>query len=201
MVTRDSASGTASKPPREVDYEDVDDVIGLAAEMAQAQDRLITVAELEDVAQQLDIPKQFVTPAVFELKARRRQARRRKREARRRSQGLWVVVVAAVLCVPVYGMVVHGGLKRHAAEAAKAKSQWRNVMERQAAVRKRYETAPPSPERDAELDGAENRVRIERERYDRTVTEYNIAAAGPVGSLLARLGDLPADLPLSEGLP
>ena len=34
-------------PPRDVDYEDVDDLIGLASEMADADAGKLTVAELE----------------------------------------------------------------------------------------------------------------------------------------------------------
>ena len=51
---------------------------------------------------------------------------------------------------------------------------------------------------DAELLGAENRVRVEQKRYDEAAAKYNAEARG-VGAGLARtFVGLPAEVPMSN---
>ena len=180
-----------SDPPKTIDHEDVDDVIGVAAELAQVEEDQISVAEVEDVARQLDIPDHHVRPAVEELKRQRTEARQASRVKR--------VMTAVVVVLPMlWGLTLRASLSKRNAHVIQANSQWRNVVERQVAVRARYDKAPASPERDAELDGAENRVRIERRRYDDAATDYNIAAKGLMAKVVLSLTDLPARSPLSD---
>lgn len=189
-----------TRAPRKVDYEDVDDIIGIAAEMSDLDKERLGVDDLRDVARQLDIPDRYVTPAIAEL-ARRRETLRRE-EARRRQRRalvLWVsVAVVAVLLLWVF--VAQGRLGDLASEAARRRSQVVNVQERQQATERQWASQPPSPERSAELSGAENRVRIERMRYDEAVAAYNAAANGFPNSLFAGLFGHPDQLPLSSEL-
>ena len=57
---------------------------------------------------------------------------------------------------------------------------------------------PPGPDRDAELSGAENRVRIERARYDETAAAYNAKVGATWASLVARIFGLPPRARLSD---
>ena len=67
-------------------------------------------------------------------------------------------------------------------------------------VEARYRGQAATPERDAELAGATNRVAIERRRYDKVATEYNDAAGSLTGSLGAMFFGLPDRVPLSTEL-
>lgn len=186
------------RPSRTIDYEDVDDIIGVAAEMSDLDAERLSVEDLSAIAKDLDIPEHYVVPAVAEL-ARRRQAMLID-EARRKKRTLimvWsaVTVVALLLVWALTGNAKLGGLVAHA-EAQRA--QVVNVVERQAATQATWGTAPESPERRAELAGAENRVRIARRQYDEAAAAYNAAAMSFPGSLWAGLFGHPDRMPLSS---
>lgn len=84
------------------------------------------------------------------------------------------------------------------ADLERARAQVANVKERQASVVALQKDAPPSTERDAELAGAENRVRIERGRYDVVAAAYNAELGGVFATLAARLKGLPPEAVLSN---
>ena len=71
------------------------------------------------------------------------------------------------------------------------------MLERQVTVQKRYENQPLTTAREAELAGAENRVHIERKRYDEAASEYNTSASTFPGSLWVTLFGLPERVELS----
>ena len=83
-------------------------------------------------------------------------------------------------------------------EVDKSKAQLSNVMERQDAVRKRLANAKASRSKDAELAGAENRVRIQRKRYDEGASEYNRMAKGLLNGIWCTVFRLPSAVPLSN---
>lgn len=187
-----------SKPARTIDYEDVDDIIGVAAEMSDLDAERLSVEDLSAIAKDLDIPERYIVPAVAEL-SRRRQAMLME-EARRRKRTLilvWsaVTVVALLLVWAFTGNAKLGALVAHA-EAQRA--QVVNVVERQAATQSTWGPAPESPERRAELAGAENRVRIARRQYDEAAAAYNAAVFSFPSSLWAGLFGHPDRLPLSS---
>ena len=66
-----------------------------------------------------------------------------------------------------------GSLEDALATAEQKKAQVRNVLERQVAVHERYQGRPSTVDSEAEISGAENRVRVERRRYDEAASEYN----------------------------
>jgi hypothetical protein len=82
-----------------------------------------------------------------------------------------------------------------------AERQWAqviNVADRQKATVAQWANAADSADRQAELSGAENRLRIERARYDELATEYRRHASGLSGWLVTMLGNYPDSLPLSS---
>jgi hypothetical protein len=85
------------------------------------------------------------------------------------------------------------------AAVARAKAQVVSVRERQAQVVARFEQAPPGEERDAELSGAENRVRVELKHYDEAAADYNAAADAAWARFCAQLSKLPERAELSSG--
>jgi hypothetical protein len=192
-----------SKPdPREpagaVRDEDVDEIIGIAAEMKHASADHLTVADLESVAAQLDIPAPYVQRAMSELAARRQAAEQAR--ARRRRVLAWAggALAATVVLTGVLAVQAQGSLREELSRVEQKRAQVRNVLERQAHVEARYRGAADSPERDAELSGAENRVSIERRRYDEAAARYNARARSFPASVWARLGGLPTRVPLSN---
>ena len=189
-------------PTRTVDVEDVDDIIGIAAEMKEADTDQLTVEELEEVASELEIPTQYVKRAIETLKARREadleaevQATQRRRQVR-----LYTLVSVSILMVVLFALAMIGqaGLRSALSEVEQRQAQVRNVMERQEAVESRYQNLPANPSRDAELAGAENRIRIERRRYDEVAAEYNAAAGGFPGKIWSILFGLPDRVPMSN---
>jgi hypothetical protein len=188
--------------PRSVHVEDVDDVIGLAAQMKNAAADRLTVDDLKEVGRELEIEERFVERAVQALEERRRQAEleARRRAERRRKQALVGVAVLGVLVAIVAGgtLSARASLREALSDVERRRAQVVNVIERQARVESRYRDAPPSPERDAELAGAENRVRIERARYDEAAARYNAAAGGPFARLAGAVSRVPARVPLSN---
>lgn len=135
---------------------------------------------------------------------RKRQAKQHKAERasadRRRRSALWLtgMGLAAVALVLVASLQKQSELKSFDADVARARAQVDNVQERQREVRKRYAARDASASKDAELDGAENRVRIERARYDQAAQRYNSAAGTAWGGFSAKLWGLPKSKPLSN---
>lgn len=184
--------------PRDVDYEDVDDIIGIASEMENVASERLSVEDLESVAKDLEIPTEYVGPAIAELR-RRRAAELAAAQMRKRRTRIALGVSGGVVVVfLLWVMIVGSNLSDLVSDAARQRAQVVNVMQRQSATEAQWRTAPASPNRDAELSGAENRVRIERKRYDDAAASYNADAAGFPGGLARGLYGLPATLPLSN---
>jgi hypothetical protein len=185
-------------PPRDVDYEDVDDLIGLAAEMAEADAGKLTVTELESIASEMDIPTEYVAKAVHTLQARR-QAEALATHRRLNLRRMMLLGLAAVIGVTgLWTYSVRGTLTNLAADVEAKRAQVASVMERQTKVNARYEGLDATAERDAELAGAENRVRVEMRRYDEAATSYNKAAQGLIANLARGIFNLPSEMPLSS---
>ncbi len=181
-----------------MDFEDVDDVIGVAAELKDASADKLTLEELQEVAGDLDIPAEYVAPAVAELERRRRakaQAERASR-ARRNKLLLWAASILGAALVAV--LMVQAGLSRALAEVDAHRAHVLNALDRVESTERHYADAP-SGDRDAraEIDGAHNRVRVARQRYDEHAAAYNGRAASFPGRFVAPLFDLPTSVPLS----
>lgn len=135
----------------------------------------------------------------------RKESARERHEARLRAERRkTALVLAGVATLSVLMLLVgaaastHGELRTAYAEVTRARAQVENVRERQVAVTRRLAGTGDSAEREAELSGAENRVRIERARYDVAAAAYNAVVGSPWSGLCARLFGLPARAPLSN---
>lgn len=188
------------KPPREVDYEDVDDIIGIAAEMQDLESDRLSIDDLREVASDLEISERHLEPAITELRRRRKALLEREAARKRRRNYILYGVFAVVAVLLVWALISSGNLGSLHNEAKRARAQVVNVTERQAATVLQWRDLPNSPERSAELSGAENRVRIERQRYDEAAAAYNSAASSFPNRLWRGLFGHPASLPLSNEL-
>ena len=183
-----------------VNYEDVDEVIGLAAELRHQSEDLLSPEELAAIGEELGIPAEFVDRARQELTRRREQAERQARAAaeRRRQITLIVSVVAGVL------LLVSAILSFTAVSSARSAyhvvlaqaAEVHNVQDRQASVLALYADRPDSIDRDAEIMGAENRVRVATQRYNEAVATYNLRASRFPASLWLPFTDLPPTIAL-----
>lgn len=195
------AAGTARRvPPREVDYEDVDDVIGIAAELQDLERDRLSVEDLQEVARDLEIPERHVRPAIEELERRRKEALAAAENKARRRRVVLIAAVAVVAILVIWAIVGDARLGGLETEATRARAQLINVVERQRATVRQWQGQPDGPEKMAELSGAENRVRIERKRYDDAASAYNEAATSFPGSVWRGLFGRPEALPLSHTL-
>lgn len=183
-----------------IDDEDVDDVIEIATDIAEREQKekaRMTVDDVVDIGEQLGIEKDDVEEAVDEL--RLREAREAQRKMRRRKYLTYASGVAAALALSLIFMGLIGRSKLHSvrAEVDQQRAQVRLVIDRQANVVARLADQPASRDKDAELAGAENRVAIEKRRYDQAAARYNNAARSITGAWGARFFGLDKKVPLS----
>lgn len=192
---------SARDPVRPIAFEDVDDIIGIAAEQQDVERDRLSVEDLESVAVDLAIPERFVRPAIDELRRRRAAtlaAAAKKARARKVAVYAAVAVLAVIALIVFVGSASLDGAHR---DALRQRAQVVSVLERQDAVM--ATVAPPagvqpSEAQLAEITGSENRVRVERARYDALATEYNAAASGLLGGAWRAVRGLPESLPLSN---
>lgn len=131
--------------------------------------------------------------------ARERHEARLRAEQRKRMR--LTAAATALAQVALLGIAVsntHAELRALHAEVERTRSQVENVRERQVATVARLAAAEPSVGREAELSGAENRVRIERARYDEAAAAYNAGRGSVWASLCASVTGLPERAPLSN---
>ena len=162
----------------ELPQSDLYQVIELATKrLAADQDRL-SQAEVDAIAQELGIDRKYVEAAQHELaQLRADEIQAKAKRARQRKIRVSLLVSGTVLLC-VMATSARNRLADEHAEVSKARAQLVNVIERQHSVQNRLASAPFSEGKDAELAGAENRMRIQRKRYDEHATRYNRSANG-----------------------
>lgn len=191
-------------PAGKISDDEVDDIIGIASDIAE-EDRQrqaqLDVGDVVQIGEELGLDGHHVEQAVDEL--RDRQQRDAEDNARRRKQIKKYLTVTAVAVGVVFallllmGLMGRSSLRELSAEVDKKRAQLQNVVERQQKVDARYANMPSTPEHDAEIDGALNRVSIERRRYDEAATRYNTEAGSLTGSLAATFFGMPETVPPS----
>ncbi len=182
----------------DIERTDLSEIIEIASlKLAEDQDRL-TEAQVDEIAAELGIPREYVDDAQAILQEQRQAeaAEETQREATRRTL-VWVGLGIAGLCA-LASMVGYNSLNATLALVDQQHAQVVNVMERQAETKTRLADHPHSSSKAAELAGAENRVRIERKRYDEEAASYNRKAASFPNSLWRGLFGLPSARPLSN---
>ncbi|MDQ3033067.1 MAG: LemA family protein [Myxococcota bacterium] len=193
---------TENDRERTIPADDVDDVVGVASELEHAEQRRVRVAEMEDIAEDLRIDPKYVAPAIETLERRRAQAleERTAQLARRRT---WIARGAIALAATGVLLIGGAGWTRSAlaprwSEVERARSQVENVIDRRERVEAIWRARPSGLDRDAELAGAENRVGIERRRYDESAAAYNATASGAVCSMFCGIAGVPCRAPLAS---
>lgn len=183
-----------------VDYDDVGDVIAIASEMQNLDVEQLSVEDLRQIAIELDIPDRHVIPAIEELRRRRAEKLAADNEQKTR-RVLALRIGAGVVGLFVFWVVLgQASIGADLAEIARYRAQVVNVTERQAATGRQWESLPHSEQKAAELSGAENRVRIERKRYDDAAAAYNARLASITTRFRAGLFGQPTSVPLSNEL-
>lgn len=182
--------------------EQLDDIIGEAARQKQVAEESLTVEEVKEVAAELDIDESYVEAAVHELERRQELAEKQRERAqsrrrRMRKRALVAFAGVALLCLITVG-ISYSRLNSKLSAAEQRRAQVESVIERGERTRERYEGQPTSIEKNAALDGAENRVRIETRRYDEAASSYNRSARGFPGGFVTSTFGMPGELPLSD---
>lgn len=180
-----------------VEFEDVDDIIDVAARAMDESREYLSIEELQSVAADLDISAEYVEPAIAEVRRRRQTMLAAERAAHKRRRTIVIVVASIIGVFALWVFIVAQGLASKHAWVLKQRSQVTNVLERQVATENRWRGKPDSADRIAELSGSENRVRVERKRYDDAAAVYNASAGGFPGSLAASLTGRPEAVPMS----
>lgn len=187
---------------RTIPRQDVDDVVGVASELAEAEAQRVRVADMKEIAAELAIDPRHVEPAIAALERRRAEekAAADRASAARRAWMVRLGTASVVALVVTLGAVAwtHSTLAPRWAEVEARRAQVETVLERRADVEAIWADRAPSLDRDAELAGAENRVGVERRRYDEAAADYNAAAAGLPHALVCGLAGVPCHAPLSS---
>lgn len=132
-------------------------------------------------------------------KARERHDERVRLQRRRNALKMGGTGLGVLFVVTLLGMfATQASLTAAQSEVRRQRSQLKNVRERQQVVLEQWANAPAGPDRDAELSGAENRVRIERARYDEAAAAYNAKVGSFWPGVVARTFGLPDHAKLSD---
>lgn len=186
--------------PEHTERDDIDDVIGIAAELMRQDEERIDRADLHTVGRELDIPPEYIEKARTELAHRRAEQTRLAAESSAKKKRVAMVVGATAAALVIvfalaYASTVSTLRDRHTAVQSHA-AQVANVRARRTTVVQQLADRPASADKDAEIIGAENRIRVETKRYADAAAAYNQAAAGWFGAWAASVAGLPPQVPL-----
>lgn len=196
-----SKTGTKTETQTDVQvaHADVDDVVEIAARMMAAEEGLLSAEELHEIGRDLDIPEEYMERARKELEVKRKAAERKEREERAERELRKKVLIggsaALVLVLAIWTFGASSSLRGLHADVEAQRAQVENVRARKVTVTEMYRGRGPSPDRDAELIGAENRIRVESKRYAELAAKYNARAQSFPGSLATALTSLPSSVP------
>lgn len=189
--------------------DDVDDVIGHAEGIRKEDEGKLSLDDMRAVGRELDIEEKYIDKAVAKRETEKREAKEAEVVARAERQrqlalarkvgiGAAAALVLSMLVIWLGASSRASELRGLDAEVARARAQLVSVSERQAKVETEYRSRAASPDRDAELLGAENRVRVERMRYDEAAAAYNAARSSSFGGWASSLYGVPERAALSD---
>ena len=194
-----------SKDREIIEDEDVDDVIAIASELAEKEQQADTRLDRGDVVEigdELGIDAEHVEEAFEVLHDREEAAEEQSRNRAKIAIIAGSAVAALAMLALILAFVGRSGVRSAKSDVDKAKAQVRNVLDRQANVEERMagaeHNADRDADRDAELAGAENRVSIEKRRYDEAASKYNDEAGSFPGSWGATVFGMSKHVPLSN---
>ncbi|MBN2801443.1 MAG: hypothetical protein JXX28_20040 [Deltaproteobacteria bacterium] len=203
----DLQTRAALRARRDIDNEDIDDIIGLAAELQEQQrrerDAQASLAEVEAVAAELDIEPAYVEQAIQALHRRRAQAARELERAARVAsartgallRGLaWGGGLLFALAGGAGALAVQGAsaAREARAELDAAEARLRAVLERQASLSAQLAALQG-------VDAAPLLAQADAVRGAETVDEALRDSAALSGAIAAELGRLPPAATEAEG--
>lgn len=175
--------------------EDIDEVIAKAERLRAQKEGAVSDEELAEIAEEVGISAEYLAEAKRRLADERAREEKQAEEMRMRLKGF--AVFGAVLLVAVLsGFLIwsflsvtklrglYTDVEAHAAEVE-------NIQERKAEVERTLEDRPESLEKDAELIGSENRLRVAVSRYNAAAAKYNRLARSFPPSVWTGVLDLP----------
>jgi len=176
-------------------------IIGDAANRVEAAPEY-TADDVLAAAVGVGLPEAAVRTTMMVVAQSRRQRERdavlrRERLHRRLQRAGWVTACVVAVVGVLVGWTITD-LKSLAERVAAQHAQVRTVTVRRAATQAQWATQPVSPERNAEIAGATNRVAIELRRYDVVVRSYNKLSGSWRGALARRIEGLPGRMPYSN---
>lgn len=180
---------------------DVDDVVEIALQMMDEDEGQLSLEELREIGDDLDIPAEYIERAQTELQKTRAET---KAETKAKTEQQAAVIRKALLGGGIVVLLVTGwayfalsGLSTlHAAVEAQG-AQVANVTARKTEVLKAYAGKPDSPDKTAEVIGAENRIRVENKRYSEFAADYNAAAGQFPAVIFHGVAGLPDSVPVT----
>jgi hypothetical protein len=189
-----------SKDDDMVAYEDVDDVIEVAERLLMEDQGALSADEIAEIGGELDIPEEYIERAREQLAEQRqdeqRQAQRARQSRRRilRAAGISAALIVLVFGVWSYAAVsklgpLHANVEAHRAEVA-------NMQERKVDIEQQFADRPDSLEKDAQLVGSQNRLRVATKRYNEAAAAYNRQASTFPASMWTSVVGLPTHVSL-----
>ena len=179
-----------------VAQEDVDDIVEIAMHMMIEDDDKLSLEEVEAIGEELDIPAEYIAKAQKQLERDRKAALKAEREAEMAADAKKRIVTLILAAIGMLGAgwvtIVVTSISGAYARVEAAERKVENVIERKAEIEKLYDGKPESADKQAELVGAQNRIRVETGRKADAVAEYGNVARGPVSSMIRAAMGLPA---------
>ncbi len=166
-----------------INSEDLDDIIGIADQLQERDMDVNEIGfdELKAVALELDISVEHVQEAMGVLKKRREDEAKaekiRLENSNRRRKKIKIGLLVAAGIISFMLIQTHTNLSSQIVVINEHRSAVKMALDRQKTTRARYEEST-SENANAELMGAENRVRVAQRRHDEAVSVYNDKAGG-----------------------
>ena len=186
---------------KNIDIDDLDDLIGIAERLREEDTDKMSFEEMAAIAKELNISPEYLQKAIKELEKKRQQEEEDKQKsiqeqkASAKTLKYTSFAIGGVLFLSC--LFSYASLSGKDADVELQRSMVGNALERQKVVQKRYGKESPTPEVNASIDGAENRVRIAKQRYDKAATVYNATARSFLHRPWAGLLGFPSKQPLS----
>ena len=182
----------------EIEGDDVDDIIGIAARMMNDDEGKLTPEQMREVGEELDIPVEYIEKARAELEVQRKRERRAANDKKERSKMVKMaamgVAAVFVLVVVVGALSTSSSLNKLEGIVKQTRAQVENVKAREVETKARLKGRANSPDKDAELSGAANRVRVETKRMNDAISVYNTKASSLFGTLATLFTGLPGSI-------
>ncbi len=185
--------------PELIRVDDVDDAIGIAIEWAKAEADTVSVAQLVEIGAEVGLPAPAMLEAAATLEEQKRAALERAAQRKRYAAALLAGLVFSVVLLVSIAAIGRSSLVEQRVEVDGKRARVASVIARRNDMLTNLEGADlASEERWAEISGSENRISVEKRRYDEAATEYNRRAATFSGSLGASLFGHPKHIELSD---